>query len=309
MTNVANGIGGNIGVQYNPSTAYDNRVDPTNPNSVSHMPYPRQVVAAMTESDGINPAQTTAYGYMGGFYDGLRREFHGFAVVTNTDPTLRTTVTYFHTGGGRNYSALGEYQDTNSTTGNFAKAGMVYRVETYGNDNKLYHTTVNQIDQFSFGNGRYFPFATLSFDCDYPGNGTPRVTATDFAYDFTTGNLTNKIEYGEVTGFNPTNTGSFSFTDTNAADTRYYNTHFTAIGTYIVDHPDKVTLTDGNNNTVREADYSYNSPGGTLATKLTRISAGNYATNSYGNYTSYGLARPDYRPGWRPDGNHIRFLL
>jgi RHS repeat-associated protein len=292
MTNVANGIGGNIGVSYNPSTAYDNRVDTTNPNSVSHMPYPKYVTATVTESDGVNPSQTTTYGYTGGFYDGIRREFHGFAAVSTTDPTLRTTITYFHTGGGRNYFAFGEYQDTNSTTGagNFAKAGMAYRVETYGNDNKLYHTTVNQVDQASLGNGRYFPFVTLSFDCDYPGNGTPRVAATDFAYDFTTGNLTNKIEYGEVTGFNPTNTGSFSFTDANASDTRYYNTHFTAIGTYIVDHPDKATLTDVNNNIVKEADYSYNSPSGTLATKLTRISAGYYATNTYGSYTSYGLA-------------------
>ena len=46
------------------------------------------------------------------------REFHGFAVVTNTDPTLAPTTgdLISITGGGRNYSALGEYQDTNSTT-------------------------------------------------------------------------------------------------------------------------------------------------------------------------------------------------
>jgi len=290
LTNINNGIGGNLGVSYNSSSAYDNRVDTTNPNSVSHMPFPRQVTATVTASDGINPPQTTTYGYGGGFYDGVRREFHGFAVVTNTDPTLRTTVTYFHTGGGRNYSALGEYQDTNSTTGagNFAKAGMAYRIETHGNDNELYHVQVNQIDQTSLGNARYFPFTTLTFDSDYPGNGTPKVMATDFAYD-TTGNVTNKIEYGLVTGFNPTNVGSFSFTDADTTDTRYYNTHFTTIGSYIVDHPDKATLADINNNTVQETDYSYNSPGGTLATKLTLIATGYYATNSYGSYTSYGL--------------------
>ena len=136
LTNINNGIGGNISVTYKASTAYDNRVDTTNPNSVSHLPYPQQVTASVTESDGVNPPQTTTYSYTGGFYDGVRREFHGFAAVTNTDPTSRTTVTYFHTGGGRNYSTLGEYQDTNPTTGagNFAKSGMAYRVETYGND-------------------------------------------------------------------------------------------------------------------------------------------------------------------------------
>ena len=287
LTNINNGIGGNMAVAYNPSTAYDNRVDTTNPNSVSHMPFPRYVTATVTASDGINSPQTTTYGYGGGYYDGARREFHGFAVVTNTDPTLRYAVSYFHTGGGRNYAALGEYQDTNSTTGagNFAKMGMAYRVETYGNDNALYHVTVNQVDQTSLGNGRYFPFTTLSFDCDYPG---PKVTATDFAYDSSNGNLTNKIELGQVTGFNPSSVGSFTYTDTNT-DNRYYNTHFTPIGTYILDHPDKVTLADVNNNTIKETGYSYNSPAGTLQTKLTRIAAGYFATNSYANYTAYGL--------------------
>ena len=286
LTNVNNGIGGTMAITYNPSTAYDNRVDTTKTNSVSHMPFPRYVTATVTESDGINLPQTTTYGYGGGYFDGSRHEFHGFAVVTNMDPTLRYSVTYFHTGGGRNYAALGEYQDTNATTGfgNFAKAGMAYRVESYGNDNSLYHVTVNQVDQTSLGNGRYFPFTTLSFECDYPG---PKVTAADFNYDFSNGNLTNKIEYGQVTGFSPASVGSFSFTDTNT-DNRYYNTHFSPIGTYILDHPDKVTIADVNNNTIKETDYFYNS-GGTLATKLTHVFAGYYATNSYANYTAYGM--------------------
>jgi RHS repeat-associated protein len=284
LTNINNGIGGTVGVSYNSSSAYDNRVDTSNANSVSRMPYPRQVVAAVIANDGINSSLTTTYGYSGGYYDGTRREFHGFAIVTNTDPTLRYTVNYFHTGGGRNYSSLGEYQDTNA----FAKAGMAYRIETYGNDNALYHVTVNQVDQTSLGNGRYFPFVTQSFDCDYPGGGTAKVTATDFNYDINTGNLTNQLEYGLVTGFNPASVGGFTFTDADSTDNRNHNTHFTAIGTYIVDHPDKVMLADGSGNIIREADFSYNS-GGTVATKLTRISAGYFATNSYGSYTAYGL--------------------
>ncbi|HEX3627414.1 MAG TPA: toxin TcdB middle/N-terminal domain-containing protein [Verrucomicrobiae bacterium] len=294
LTNVNNGMGGNIAVRYNPSTAYDNRVDPSNLTSGSHIPFPRQVTASVSESDGINSPQTTTYGYAGGYYDGPRREFHGFAVVTNTDPTLRFTVTYFHTGGGRNYSALGEYLDTNSTTGlgNFAKVGMPYRIETYGNDGKLYRVQVNQVNQDSLGNARYFPFTAMTFGCDYPGNGTPRITATQFAYDQATGNLTNKIEYGEVNAFNPTNVGGFSFTDANTADTRYYNTIYTAISgnNYIVDHPATSILADGNNNIIREMDYSYNPSSGTIAAKLTRISAGYYATNGYGNYTAFGMA-------------------
>ena len=285
LTNINNGIGGNIGVGYNSSVAYDNRVDTSNANSVSRMPYPRQVVATVTANDGINSPQTSTYSYGGGYYDGTRREFHGFAVVTNTDPTLRYTVNYFHTGGGRNYSSLGEYQDTNA----FAKAGMAYRVETYGNDNTLYHAMVNQVDQTSLGNGRYFPFITQSFNCDYPG---PNVTATDFAYDTSNGNLTNKLELGQVTGFSAS---TYVYTDPTTADNRSSSTHYTPIGTYILDHPDKVTLTDANNNVLREMDYSYNSAG-SVTEKLTRISAGYFATNSYANYNAYGLAEQTTDP-------------
>ena len=294
LTNINNGMGGTMAVTYLSSTAYQNLRDQNNPNGGSELPFPQQTVSTVTESDGINPARTTSYGYLGGYYNGPRREFHGFAMVTVTNPPSpisatynRRTVYYFHQGGGQSRTNLGEYLDP----ANFAKDGMAYRVETYGNDNNLYHVTVNQVNQAGLGNARYFPFVAATFECDYPAgsSSTPRITATKFGYDQTTGNLTNKVEYGEVSNFNPTNVGSFSFTDANAADTRIYNTHFTPIGAYIVDHPDKSTLADINNNVIQETDNTYNSPSGTIATKLTLISPGYYATNSYGNYNSYGL--------------------
>jgi RHS repeat-associated protein len=288
LTTVSNGIGGTVAVAYLPSTAYPNYRDPANTNSGSTLPFPQYTVATVIKSDGINPPRTNSYGYGGGFYDGSRREFAGFAVVTNTDPTLRKTVTYFHTGGGRNYSALGEYQDSN----NFAKRGKPYRIETYGNDNNLYKVVVSQVNQTSFANGRYFPFVQLTFSCDYTGTGSSNITATKFVYDTSTGNLTNKIIYGQVTGFSPNNVGSFSFTDADGTDTQLHNTHYAAISgnTNILDHPDTATLTDTNNNVIQEADYTYNPSSGTIATKQIRISSGYYATTSYGNYNSYGLA-------------------
>jgi RHS repeat-associated protein len=294
LTNVNNGIGGTLAITYKPSTAYDNSRVPGSPNLGSELPFIMQTVASVTEFDGVNPARTTGYGYAGGFYDGVRREFHGFALVTVTNPPSpiaapynRRTVHYFHQGGGQSRTNLGEYLDP----GNFAKDGMAYRTETYGNDNNLYHVTVNQVNQASLGNGRYFPFTQLTFDCDYPGGGTPKVTATKFVYDTSTGNLTNKIEYGQVTGFDPSNVGSFPYSDADGTDTRYYNTHYASISgnSYILDHPDTVNLTDSGNNVMQETKYSYNSSSGTIATKLTRIASGYYATNSFGSYNSYGL--------------------
>ena len=55
---------------------------------------------------------------------------------------------------------------------------MEYRTESYGNDGKLYHVTVNQVNQPSLGNGRYFPYVQLAFECDSEPGATNRVTLT-----------------------------------------------------------------------------------------------------------------------------------
>ena len=303
MTNVNNGLGGNIGIAYKPSTAYDNRTDPTQPNSGSRMPFPRYVTSTVTAIDGVNPARTTTYGYAGGYFDGVHREFHGFAMVTNIDPTLRMTVTYFHTGGGRNNPNLGEYQDP----GNFAKSGMAYRTETYGNDNLLYKVVVNQIDQvdLSYVNGsttyaRYFPFISQTFEYDYP-NGSPnnpRITGSKFIYSASSGDplgkiyeLTQTVLLGEVANGNLN--GYTGFNDLQSQDNQYHNVSYaTIIGNgYILDHPSTVSLTSDSagNNIVQKTTYTYNPSSGTIATKQRQICSGQNATTTYGSYNSYGL--------------------
>jgi len=293
LTNINNGMGGNYAVTYKPSTAYNNLLNPSNPGLGSVLPFVYQTVATVTVSDGVNTNRTTSYGYSGGYYNGPRREFHGFATVAVTNPPSpisasynRRTLHYFHQGGGQDYSTIGEYQDA----GAFAKEGMEYRTEAYGNDGNLYHITVNQVNQAALGNGRYFPFVQLTFDCDSGPTTTNRVTLTKFAYDLSNENLTNKTEYGEVTGFNPASVGTFSYSDASSGDNQFQYIHYAALSnTNIVDHPDKVTLKDNGGTVIQELDYTYNGSSGTPATKLTLITSGYYATNSYGNYNAYGL--------------------
>lgn len=304
LINVDNGIGGIIGITYKPSTSYDNRKDPTVANSGSILPFVQQTVASVTTSDGVNAARTTSYGYAGGFFDGSRREFAGFAVVTNTEPLAmgatigRKTITYFHQGGGRDYSTLGEYLDA----GNFAKRGMPYRIETWGNDSPtplLYHMVINQVDQTSLGNARFFPFTSQTFEYDYPGGGTPRITGSKFVYtqiasDNNIYNLTTKILWGEVSGVSLT---SIATPSNNTADDQYYQYTYASIaytppagGTfYISDHPLTNSLTDVNNNVIQQTAYTYNSPSGTVLTKQQQICAGTYAVKTYNTYNSYGL--------------------
>jgi YD repeat-containing protein len=113
------------------------------------------------------------------------------------------------------------------------------------------------------------------------------VAAIQFAYDLATGNLTNKIEYGKVNGFNA---NGFSYSDADSTDTRQNHTIYAAISgnSYIVDHPGTNNLTDVNNNIIQETRYLYNGNSGTTLAKLTRIASGYYATNGYG-YNTYGL--------------------
>jgi len=127
----------------------------------------------------------------------------------------------------------------------------------------------------------------LTFDCDYTSGGSSNVAAMQFAYDFTTGNLTNKIEYGKVNGFNA---NGFSYTDADTTDTRQNHTIYAPISgnSYIVNLPGTNNVTDVNNNVIRETRYLYNGNSGTTLAKLTRIASGYYATNGYG-YNSYGL--------------------
>lgn len=297
MTNVNNAIGGNIAVAYKPSTAWDNRQDPSDANSGKLLPFPVQTVVSVTENDGVNSPRTTAYAYEGGFYDGSRHEFAGFAKVTATDPSNRKQIYFFHQGGGQDRASSGEYLDVVAGVGNFAKKGMAYRIETYGNDTPtavLYNVVVNQVDQTDLGNGRRFPFVKQTFNFDYPG---PKATATKFVYDNTTGNLTKKVLYGEVTGWNLT---SYTFTtDVVPADTQYHHISYAPISgnTYILDHPDTLKLTSDDAgtlaNTLQETKYTYNGPynfsSGTTYEVKTRICSGTYAVRTFNQYDSYGL--------------------
>ena len=112
----------------------------------------------------------------------------------------------------------------------------------------------------------------------------------------TDGNLTGKTVWGEVTNVNLS--GINTPTDVNTADDQYCQYSYASIGYstpggtfYITDHPATNSLTSdsGGSAVIRQTQCTYNS-GGAIATRLTRIASGYFATNSYGNYTSYGLA-------------------
>jgi RHS repeat-associated protein len=301
LQTVNNGIGGSLAIQYKPSTTWNNRKDPVNANSEAMLPFVVQTVSAVAISDGINPARTTTYDYEGGFYNASRKEFAGFASAKIIDPPSvvdptrppRKQVHWFHQGGGRDNAANGEFADV----GKFAKKGMTYRIETYGNDSPtplLYNVVVNKVEATDLSGGtgtsRWFPFVQKTIVFNYPGGGTPKATATGFVFDSATGNLTKKTAYGQVTGWNLTD---FSTTDADLLDTQFNHISYATISgnSNIKDHPSSIRITADDAGTpaqtVKETKYTYYANHGSLNTEETRICEGQYAVESR-TYDTFG---------------------
>lgn len=287
LTTISNGIGGTVSISYRPSTQYDNR-ESTNVVTRYLLPNVMQTVARVSVSDGIYPSNTTTYAYEGGMWNSTRREFHGFSRVRVADPLGMTNVHWFHQSGGRDNSTFGEYQDS---AGNLAKKGMEYRSEAICTNGILHQLTLNKVEDVDLGNGRHFAYVSQSLTVDYPGNTNAyRAAAKQFTHDLNTGNLTNTVEYGEVTNLN---VSAQSFSDV-SGDTVYQLTTFSALAnTNILDKPQRTILSDNASGTaiLREKLYDYDDNVGLLTRQRDRICPGSYLTNmfaydAYGNQTS-----------------------
>lgn len=279
LITVSNGIGASMSINYQLSTAYNNK-ESSNPASKNLLPFPVQTVSSISVSDGIYPSNTINYTYEGGFWSPSRREFHGFSKVTVADPLGMTNVHWFHQSGGRDNSASGEYQDT---TNAIAKSGMEFRLDTIGSDGKTYRTVLNKVQDSDLGSGRHFGYVSQTITMDYPA-GNPaayRATAQQFFFDQSNGNLTNTINYGEIASSVVLN--GQSFTDTPNTDTLYQSiTYASLANANILDRPQrKVLSTDSaGQNILRESLFAYDGSTGNLTQQRERICSGSYVTNS-----------------------------
>lgn len=285
MTVASNGIGGSVAINYQLSTAYNNHqnADGTGPQL---LPFPQWTVSALVEKDGVCSTNTSTYNYEGGMWGFDRRELNGFAKVTAVDPLGLTSVHYFYQCGGRNYSSLGEYNDSKSTIG---KKGMEYRVDTYGSDTKLYKTVLNKIEETLLDSVRHFAFVTNTITVDYnsPGSGSYRARAEQFNYD-SNGNLTNHIDYGEVTSVVFAMTNTLPFTGSGMVYRRVVMAGLNNAS--ILDKPFQVLLASdsGFSTILRETQYAYDQNTGNPTKISNRICSGTYAvtTNVYDSFNN-----------------------
>jgi RHS repeat-associated protein len=286
MTGVNNGIGGWVAVTYT-NAAHWNNSDGTR----CRLAMPVYTVTSVQEGDSIRTVGTTTYSYTGGFYDTTWREFRGFAEVMETDPLGTVTYTYFLQGGGLNFSAYGEYQDSRF------KAGMPWDIETYGSDGQFYRQTFNIVDQVRVDpNGVYFPYVTKSFTFDAEPSVTPRATLKQYHYDVTpdylaasTGNLLQESDWGEVNNVTTDAYGNITFTDVPDAPVFTTYTYATLSNPNIIDKPASETVSgdSAGNNILRRTLYQYFGATGNLQEKSELVCPGTYA-NTFYTYDNYG---------------------
>jgi RHS repeat-associated protein len=280
LTGVVYPQGGNTIVAYKSAAQYMNgSAGPANTE-----PYPVYVVSGITNNDGSGNLSTLTYQYAGGTYyyaSPADHEFAGFGLVTQTDSAGNVTKTYYDTSTGVS-SSTGQYQD------NFWKIGKPYRVENYDNSAHLYKATITKWDNASLGGIAAFAFPDQMLEMDYDGTSTHQDLAESYLYNTSTGNETQKIQWGQVTG---SNNGTF------ATSSLGYTTNYTyaaSASSNVIGKVSDETLLNPSGAKTQESQYYYdglalgNIGAGNLTEQANWISGSTYATTQNA-YNSYGL--------------------
>lgn len=239
--------GGTTTVNYQNSPLYKDGATILNPA----LPIPLYTVKDVTHADGLGGTNMAlTYKYEGGDYywaDEFDRKFSGFNKITTTDSAGNKTLNFYHQGNGTD-SSNGEYSD------HISKIGQIYRTEVQDSSSNVYLKTVQKWDKYDLGSGRNFVKKVRATELTYDGDSDHKDKAEEYTYENTYGNLTERIEWGEVTGSN-----DGSFTDTGSdkfATTISYATNTTP---YIMALPSQDTKVDQNSNKVNENKYYYDS--------------------------------------------------
>jgi RHS repeat-associated protein len=185
--------GGSTDITYQKTAQYrDSSNNLLNPN----LPANLTTVKTIIDNDGLGLASTNTYSYEGGkyFYNGpTDRKFSGFTKIKKIDAAGNVTTTFYHQGNTSN-SAQGEYNDE------MWKIGKPYRVEMVDGSGNIYQKTINKWDSFDLGSGSKFVKLAQRVDSIFDGNTTHRDKAESYTYNDGTGNITQKVDFGEVIG-------------------------------------------------------------------------------------------------------------
>ncbi len=244
LTKIDYPTGGFSAITYKPSTQYSTSNVLDNP-SLPLIVYTAQKIES---NDGTSTSTSDTYVYKGGNYyfnNPWDKKFAGFEQIVKTDAAGNVTKTFFHTASSTD-SSHGEYLD------NLWKIGKPYRVEKYDNNSNLVKKTINKWDVATSTQAAGFVKLAQSVVFDYGSSTTPKSMAETYTYDNSTGNLTQKVEYGEVTG---SDDGTFSDTGTDDFTTTY--TYATSSTTTVMSLLASDSTVDHSSNKAKESRYYY----------------------------------------------------
>lgn len=287
LTGIVYPQGGNSAIQYQAAAQYRN-------GGISNQaPYPVYVVSKITNDDGANNLMPTSYQYANGtYYYGSPTDhaFAGFGLVTQTDGAGNVTKTYYDTSNGVS-SSTGQYAD------NFWKIGKPYRVEQYDNASNLYKLTITKWDSASLGGNAAFVFPDQTLEMDYDGLGTHKDSAEAYTFSTSTGNQTQKIQWGQVNG-----NSNGTFTDTGTDEYITNNTYASSSSSNVIGKLSDEILTNQSSTKIQETQYYYDNLAlGTISTgNLTKQedwkSGGTYVNTIQNTYNGLGLVTQSLDP-------------
>ena len=236
-----NNTGGEIYLEYLASTG---------------LPFIVKTLSKLTYTDMVMGVSSVKnFTYHGGhyFYDPnevVTREYAGFREVISAESTGATTKTYFHQSqfaSDNSASAnLGEFQD------HVSKKGRVWREEVYDGSNRKYAQTLNKWEHIPLGNARNFVKLTQTIQFTYDGDASHRDIAETYSYNDATGNLIQKVQWGEVQG-SDNNTFSDIGLDKLIADISYASN----MPANITSLPSQETSLDQSGNKIKETKFYY----------------------------------------------------
>jgi len=273
---------GTTAVIYKASARYVSGSTLLNPSARINL----DTVYQLTNDDKVNSTYTTSYSYESGSYyfnTSFDRQFAGFNIINKTNAAGQVTKTYYHQGNTTD-SSNGEYSD------HISKVGKLYRSEMKDGSSNIYLKTVNKWDKYDLGNSRNFVKLVRTTELTYDGDADHKDKTEEYTYSNTTGNLSQKIEWGEVTG-----SDDGAYTDTG---TDKFTTDFSYVANatyYIYAYPSQETTVDQSSNKVKETKYSYDSRGN--LTQQENWKAGSSYVSIQKNYDpTFGLITTDIDP-------------
>jgi len=192
LTDIDNGFGGVLSIQYSPSSVYDNTGD----DDIADIPFVFQTIRETTLNDGMGNSYTTNYHYKGALYDTDKKEFWGFAYVKITDGEGNYTETYFRQDD-EVFKGRPDYTETKDKEGNlYTKTEFtwlstsphlgvdfpyLYETSTYTYDGDASYRQISA----SYEYDEYGNVTKVTEEGDVNLSGDERETITDYAYNTT----------------------------------------------------------------------------------------------------------------------------